>query len=92
MKRRDKHDIAMTMLKAAKLPIQKTQLMYKARLSYDQLQRYLDLMIENGLIENCRIEGKRHNEILYKTTQKGLSFIENLESAEKLWETQLKVS
>ncbi len=85
MKRRDRHDIAKAILKAAKLPIRKTHFMYKARLSYAQLDRYLDLMIENGLIENHTIKGKKNDETLYKATEKGLNFVKNLELAEELW-------
>lgn len=85
MRRRDKHDIAVDILKAAKIPIRKTHFMYKARLSYAQLDRYLGLMMENGLIENHRVEGKRRYEIYYQTTEKGLDFLKNLELAEKLW-------
>ncbi len=75
-------------MKAARTPIPKTQLMYKARLSFAQLNRYLDLMIENGLLENRRADEGRHNGALYKTTAKGYRFIKNLESAERLWEIQ----
>jgi predicted transcriptional regulator len=83
--RRDKHDIAKAVLKAARTPIQKTQLMYKARLSFAQLNRYLNLMMDNGLLENHRADEGQFNGTLYKTTKKGYRFIENLESAERLW-------
>ena len=86
--RRDKHDIAKAVLEAARTPIQKTQLMYKARLSFAQLNRYLDLMIESGLLENRRTDEGKYNGVLYKTTEKGYRFIESLESAERLWAIQ----
>ncbi len=76
----------MIMLKAAKLPIRKTVLMYKARLSYSQLQNYLGLLKERGLVENCGIEGEKGVETFYRTTEKGLSFVESLELVQKLWE------
>ena len=75
----------MAILKAAKLSVHKTQLMYKAGLSYTQLKRYLALMTANGLIENRRTERNGRVETLYKTTQKGFRFLKNLELAEKLW-------
>jgi predicted transcriptional regulator len=43
--------------------------MYKAFLSYAQLQEYLSIMIENRLFE--KIEGAKE----YKTTEKGLNLL-----------------
>lgn len=85
MRRRDRHDIAIAILRAATLPIHKTHLMYRARLSYAQLNKYLASMIRSGLIENHRTEGKKRDEVLYKTTEKGTIFVKNLELAERLW-------
>lgn len=85
MRRRDRHDIAIAILRAAQLPLHKTHLMYRARLSYAQLNKYLASMIRSGLIENHRTEGKKRDDVLYKTTEKGMIFVKNLELAEKLW-------
>ncbi len=43
--------------------------MYSAFLSYSQLKDYLDILIENNLVEY--LEGTQ----TYKTTEKGLSFL-----------------
>jgi predicted transcriptional regulator len=86
LERRSKHDIAVALLKAARLPTKKTHLMFKARLSFYQLQKYLPLLVENGLLRNRRIEGQNHDEIFYKTTEKGQSFVRCIELAEELWE------
>ena len=47
----------------------KTKIMYSAFLSYNQLNEYLSLLIENNLIEY--LDGARR----FKTTKKGLFFL-----------------
>lgn len=49
----------------------KTNIMQRANLSYDQLNKYLDLLMRNGYII---IEGQ-----LYKPTSRGLELLETLE-------------
>jgi predicted transcriptional regulator len=70
MKYRSKTDIVAQMLNAASEGgITRTKMMYKAFLSYDQLREYLDVLIENGLLEyDMKLE-------LFKTTEKGRRFI-----------------
>ena len=50
----------------------KTQIMYKANLSFAQLNEYLSLLLEIGLLEAVN-KGKK---TLYKTTGKGLHYIQ----------------
>jgi len=50
----------------------KTQLMYKANLSYAQLKNYLILLVKLNLLKTT-VHGKA---IVYETTQKGKSFLE----------------
>jgi hypothetical protein len=45
-------------------------------------------MMENGLLENHHADEGQRNGTLYKTTAKGYRFIQNLESAERLWAIQ----
>ena len=54
--------------------ITKTKIMYKAFITYDQLNDYLSLLVEKGLIEYT--EGER----LYRTTPKGVDFLNHSES------------
>jgi UDP-N-acetyl-D-mannosaminuronic acid dehydrogenase len=54
--------------------ITKTKIMYKAFITYDQLNDYLSLLLEKGLIEYT--EGER----LYRTTSKGVDFLHRTES------------
>jgi predicted transcriptional regulator len=69
MKNRGRTELLATMLEAAKGKASKTKIMYSAFLSYQQLKEYLDILIENNLIEY--LEGTQ----TYKTTEKGLSFL-----------------
>ncbi len=60
----------------------KTKIMYFAFLSYNQLNEYLSVLIENNLIEY--LDGAR----TFKTTTKGLSFLKmHNELAELLQQT-----
>ena len=56
----------------------KTKIMYFAFLSYNQLNEYLDLLIENNLIEY--LDGTK----TYKTTEKGLHFLKMNNEIKKL--------
>lgn len=67
LKRRDRHDIVLDILKIARGGKRKTQIMYKAKLSYGQLKAYLELLNDRGLLES--------NDGVYHTTNKGLNFI-----------------
>ena len=84
-KRRDRHDIAVEILRTAVEGKIKTHIMYKAKLSYAQLNEYIDLLLTKGLLENLTIRQKRMDKKVFKTTQKGLDFIENFENVKRLW-------
>jgi len=52
----------------------KTHIMYRANLSYDQLNEYLDFLVGNGLIakvEDTQYEGS----MLFRATDKGREFL-----------------
>ena len=76
-RRRDRHDIIAEILKTAMGGKKKTFIMYKARLSHSQLKLYLDLLNQRGMIV--------HNDGMYKTTPKGLTFIRRFESIDFLF-------
>ena len=72
------------MLERAKGGTTKTKIMYSAFLSYSQLKDYLNILIENNLIEY--LEGTQ----TYKTTEKGLNFLKmHSEMAELLQKTTI---
>ena len=56
----------------------KTKIMYFAFLSYNQLNEYLSLLIENNLIEY--VDGTK----TFKTTEKGLYFLKMNNEIKKL--------
>jgi predicted transcriptional regulator len=70
---RSKTEITRQILEAANgggAGITKTKLMYNPFLSYDQLQEYLMLLIESGLLSYDSIMRE------FKTTEKGLTFLQ----------------
>jgi len=84
-KRRDRHDIVAEILKTARGGKIKTHIMYKAKLSYSQINEYLTLLVEKGFLENMTIKRKRQVITVYKTTDKGMEFLDHLESINRLW-------
>jgi len=85
IRRRDRHDIVVEILRTAVEGKIKTHIMYKAKLSYAQLNEYLPLLIEKGFLENTSVRYKKVMKKVYKTTAKGLKFLENFDSIKKLW-------
>ena len=84
-KRRDRHDIVAEILKTARGGKIKTHIMYKAKLSYSQINDYLNLLIKKGFLENMPIQRKRQIITVYRTTERGREFLDLLESINKIW-------
>ncbi len=82
MKYRSRTEIVAMILEAANGGATKTKIMYKAFLSYNQLREYLSVLIENNLIEY--LEGSP----IYKTTEKGLTYLKMNSEIEGLLNTQ----
>ena len=85
IKRRDRHDIVVEILRTAVEGRIKTHIMYKAKLSYAQLNEYLPLLVEKGFLENTSIKRKKVIKKVYKTTEKGQRFLDNFDSIKKMW-------
>jgi predicted transcriptional regulator len=83
-KRRDRHDIVTEILKTAREGKIKTHIMYRAKLSYSQINTYLQLLVEKGFLENNTVVRKKQTITLYKTTPKGVHLIENIEVVNEL--------
>jgi len=83
-KRRDRHDIVAEILKTAREGRIKTHIMYKAKLSYSQINSYLQLLVDKGFLENNTVIRKRQSITLYKTTPKGVYFIENIDTVNQM--------
>jgi predicted transcriptional regulator len=62
----------------------KTKIMYFAFLSYNQLNEYLSIMIENNLIEY--LDGTK----TFKTTEKGLNLLKIHNEMAELLQTTFK--
>jgi len=71
-KRRDKLCIIAEILEIAKEGTLKTQIMYKANLSFAQLTEYLKFMLKIKLIQKLNHQGKD----VYIATDKGLDFLQ----------------
>ncbi|MCS7114163.1 MAG: winged helix-turn-helix domain-containing protein [Nitrososphaerota archaeon] len=71
-KRRDKLYIIAEILEIAKDKALKTQIMYRANLSFTQLNDYLNFMLKTKFLERFVENGKE----FYKPTKKGLNFLQ----------------
>ena len=71
-RRRDQLSIIARMLEITRSGTLKTQIMYKANLSYTQLNEYLYFLIEKKLITLTILDEKE----VYKITQKGMDYLQ----------------
>jgi len=58
----------------------KTQIMYKASLSFAQLAAYLSLLVKVGLLEAI----EKNEKLVYKTTAKGIRYLKSYEEIRHL--------
>jgi len=72
-KRRDRLYIIAEILEVAGEGTLKTQIMYKANLSFAQLNEYLAFLLETDLIKVFSDEEKT----IYKTTRKGIRYLQS---------------
>ncbi|KPV63592.1 MAG: hypothetical protein AOA66_0724 [Candidatus Bathyarchaeota archaeon BA2] len=79
-KRRDRLYIMSEILNIAKDGSLKTQIMYKTNLSFAQLNEYLSFLLKIKLLEVVT-ENER---TLYKTTTKGIRYLQNYEKIANL--------
>ena len=79
-KRRDRLYIIAEILAIAKDGSLKTQIMYRANLSFAQLNEYLNFLLKRDLIK----VDTENVKTLYKTTSKGIKYLENYEEISNL--------
>jgi predicted transcriptional regulator len=72
VKRRDKLIIMMDIIGIAKKGVSKTHIMFRANLSFSQLNEYLEFLLDHNLIKIVSEDGHT----VYKPTEKGLEFME----------------
>ncbi len=75
---RPRLSIISAILKVARQGARKTHIMYKANLSYGQLEDYLAFLTDIGLIK--RINDGEEMTTLYSTSLSGLAFLEKFEA------------
>jgi predicted transcriptional regulator len=75
-KRRDKLIIMSEIIDITKKGTSKTQIMFKANLSFTQLQQYISLLLNTGLIK----ENTKDRRVIFQATSKGLEFLERQQS------------
>jgi predicted transcriptional regulator len=83
-KRRDKLYIIAEILEIAKGGTLKTQVMYRANLSFTQLNDYLGFMLKINLLEKAEMNARE----VYKATDKGLDFLERYHEITELLKTE----
>jgi len=79
-KRRNRLYIIAEILVIAKDGSLKTQIMYRANLSFAQLNEYLKFLLKMELLKTNTESGKT----MYKTTPKGVKYLENYEEISNL--------
>ena len=72
-KRRDRSGIMAEILEVARDGVLKTQIMYRANLSFAQLNEYLSLLSDLNLLEAANTSKRT----IYKTTEKGLRYLQS---------------
>jgi len=80
-RRRDQLSITASILEHLKgKRLKPTHVMYQANLSYTQLQKYLPLMLHNGLIAQSNSHGKED----YGITEEGLEYLQIYRDLKKM--------
>ena len=72
-KRRDRLGIMAEILEIAKNGCLKTQIMYRANLSFAQLNEYLRFLLQVGVLKETNEDGKH----VYRMTRKGARFLQS---------------
>ena len=72
-KRRDRLFIIAEILDIAKDGALKTQIMYRANLSFAQLNTYINLLLDTQLLE----KNSKSRRTIYRTTKKGSEYMES---------------
>jgi len=78
---RNKMEIVADILRVAVPGARKTHIMYGANLSFEQLEKYLNVLLGRGLLDNETGEGE------YKTTETGMAYLRDFKDYRKHQET-----
>ncbi len=83
-RRRGRLEVINEILSIARKPTTKTRICKKANMSFEMGKKYLDLLLENDLIE---FESSRNDDLkegYYSTTDYGFEFLRNFNQIERL--------
>ena len=80
--RRDRHDIVAEILETARGGAIKTHIMYKAKLSYSQLEEYTALLVEKGFLQKHAILKYKRIQDIFETSAQGEAFIRSYRTLE----------
>jgi len=83
-RRRDKLFIVAEILEITREGSLKTQIMYRANLSFTQLNNYLKFMLKINLIKKVRENEKE----IYRATEKGIEFLQRYREITELLKTE----
>ncbi|MEM2105881.1 MAG: winged helix-turn-helix domain-containing protein [Candidatus Bathyarchaeia archaeon] len=81
-RRRSRSEVICDILSEALGGVNKTRLMYRCNLNFARFNRYLQELVESGLVE-C-VDGNPDGLVLYKTTVKGRELLQVLRKADDL--------
>lgn len=76
--RRSEIEIISEILNLSCKGAKKTEILYQGNFSYAQLQKYLFFLIEKNILEENEIRNNGCTTKFYKTTEKGLLFLEDV--------------
>ena len=76
--RRSEIEIIGEILKLSSNGAKKTEILYQGNFSYAQLQKYLIFLLEKNILEENEIRNNGATTKFYKTTEKGLLFLEDV--------------
>jgi predicted transcriptional regulator len=86
--RRSNIEIIADMLRAGENGAGKTEIMYSANMSYHQIQRYLEYLINQGFINKVNLDDTM---IAYQVTESGLKLLKTIDTlVEMLESTQIQ--
>ena len=77
-KRRSEMEIISKILEISKKGAKKTEILYNGNLNYMQLKSYLNYLISNEILEVKEIKNNGNRSKLYKPTEKGLTFHQDI--------------
>jgi predicted transcriptional regulator len=73
---RSQIDIVADVLRETASGAKKTHIMYSCNLSFRQLQTYLNLLLDRGLLRKISEKGKSRDPRFFKTTNKGQNLLQ----------------